>query len=382
MDTIMPVDERYAELARSLQDRGVEYVFASFVDVTGRTKSKCVPVEHLPELIAGHERYTPRGLGNLGQMTPDEDECVTVPDPETLCILPWDTRFAHMVADLYYGGREPFAALHPLGAQAAGRARPRPRDCGCCSAWRPSCTWSDPLIRRTAARPRGGRVPRADPAVRAYPSDRRLRRRVDARRHGLSRSDGQGHAAVRLRGLQLRPRGWGRPGGVRLRPRPGPATWRTGSPSSGSWPSRSPRRRASSATFMPKPYTDAWGSGAHFNMSLVDARTARTSSGMRTTGGDGDGARSRTASSPGSSGTPRVGRDLHAHGQLVQTAPATPERRHRCRGLRPGRRTATTTGRACSASPATGPAWRTGASTPPPTPTWPRRFCWRPGWKA
>ncbi len=27
------------------------------------------------------------------------------------------------------------------------------------------------------------------------------------------------------------------------------------------------------ATFMPKPYTDAWGSGHHFNMSLEDAET-------------------------------------------------------------------------------------------------------------
>jgi hypothetical protein len=27
------------------------------------------------------------------------------------------------------------------------------------------------------------------------------------------------------------------------------------------------------ATFMPKPYTEAWGSGAHFNMSLVDIDT-------------------------------------------------------------------------------------------------------------
>src|SRR5207237_2350019 len=28
-----------------------------------------------------------------------------------------------------------------------------------------------------------------------------------------------------------------------------------------------------SVTFMPKPYTGSWGSGAHFNMSLCDAAT-------------------------------------------------------------------------------------------------------------
>jgi glutamine synthetase len=109
MQTVFEVDERHVELARNLEAKGVHYVFASFIDIAGRAKSKCVPVEHLPDLMAGHERYTPRGLGNLGQMTPTEDECVAVPDPETLCIMPWDRRFAHMTADLYFGGTEPFA---------------------------------------------------------------------------------------------------------------------------------------------------------------------------------------------------------------------------------------------------------------------------------
>jgi glutamine synthetase len=109
MDTTFELEEKYAEMASDLAEQGVEYVFASFIDIVGRAKSKCVPIEHLPQLMAGHERYTPRGLGNLGKMTPTEDECVTVPDPSTLHVLPWDRRFAHMTADLYFGGTEPFA---------------------------------------------------------------------------------------------------------------------------------------------------------------------------------------------------------------------------------------------------------------------------------
>jgi glutamine synthetase len=109
MQTVFEVDSEHTELSTRLAAQGVKYVFASFVDVAGRAKSKCVPIEHLPDLMAGHERYTPRGLGNLGQMTPTEDECVAVPDAETLCILPWDRRFAFMTADLYFGGAEPFA---------------------------------------------------------------------------------------------------------------------------------------------------------------------------------------------------------------------------------------------------------------------------------
>ena len=48
-------------------------------------------------------------MGDLGRMTPNEDECVAIPDPTTLIVCPWDTRWAWMAADLWFGGTEPFA---------------------------------------------------------------------------------------------------------------------------------------------------------------------------------------------------------------------------------------------------------------------------------
>jgi glutamine synthetase len=109
LDTAFAIEPAHAELADRLRAEGVRYVFGSFIDVLGRAKSKCVPIDHLPALLAGHERYTPRGLGDLGVMTPDEDECVALPDPAGLRVLPWDRRFAWMPADLLFGGTEPFA---------------------------------------------------------------------------------------------------------------------------------------------------------------------------------------------------------------------------------------------------------------------------------
>lgn len=109
MDTVSAIDPAHVELSATLAAQGVEYVFGSFVDIQGRAKSKCVPVEHLADLLAGHERYTPRGMGDLGVMTPDEDECVALPDAGGLKIMPWDTRFAFMPADLLFGGTESFA---------------------------------------------------------------------------------------------------------------------------------------------------------------------------------------------------------------------------------------------------------------------------------
>ncbi len=109
MDTVSEVNAAHAELADDLSRRGVKYVMGGWIDVLGRSKSKIVPVGHLPAMLAGSERYTPRGMGGIGVMTPHEDECVARPDASTLKVFPWDTRFAWMAADLSFGGREPFA---------------------------------------------------------------------------------------------------------------------------------------------------------------------------------------------------------------------------------------------------------------------------------
>src|SRR5262245_23624533 len=108
MDTDRDLNPDHTALAQDLAAKGVEFAVGSFIDITGRSKSKVVPIAHLPNLLAGSERYTPRGMGVLGQMTPNEDECVAMPDPATLRICPWDRRFAWFAADLLYGGSVPF----------------------------------------------------------------------------------------------------------------------------------------------------------------------------------------------------------------------------------------------------------------------------------
>ncbi|MDQ1360763.1 MAG: glutamine synthetase [Acidimicrobiaceae bacterium] len=264
MDTIKQVEEQHEELAKTLAGQGVEYVFASFVDVTGRAKSKCVPIQHLPALFAGHERYTPRGMGNLGQMTPDEDECVTVPDRDTLCILPWDTRFAHMTADLYYGGTEPFALCT---RSVLKRAEERATSAG----YRMQLGIETELfVTRSFADHPGpdGYLQPSAPSGRLRPTPAydvestldmmpyldEMVRAMDACGFGVFSFDHEGGdgqvefdfdyapALVMADRITL----------FRLMAK------------------QIAKQVGLEATFMPKPYTDGWGSGAHFNMSLVD----------------------------------------------------------------------------------------------------------------
>jgi glutamine synthetase len=142
MDTVTELSSRHIELAESLAKQGVKYAVGCWIDVRGRPKSKVVPIDHLPNLLAGSERYTPRGMGGIGQMNPIEDEVVGIPDLATLKILPWDRRFAWMIADMSVGGREPFA-LCPrsvLKHQVAEAA-----DMATCANWEssPNSTFSN-----------------------------------------------------------------------------------------------------------------------------------------------------------------------------------------------------------------------------------------------
>ena len=58
MDTVRPLDVEHTALAERLAAQGVQYVLGGWIDITGRSKSKVVPVGHLPNLLAGSERYT------------------------------------------------------------------------------------------------------------------------------------------------------------------------------------------------------------------------------------------------------------------------------------------------------------------------------------
>ena len=109
MDTLRAVDTVYSKQTSDLADAGVRYVTAAWIDILGRSRGKSHPIARLPELLAGFARYTPRGINGIGQMDPVEEEVTAIPDLDTLTILPWDKRFAWMASDMWSDKGEPFA---------------------------------------------------------------------------------------------------------------------------------------------------------------------------------------------------------------------------------------------------------------------------------
>jgi glutamine synthetase len=97
-----------AEMKRELIGRGVEYCLATYVDVHGAAKAKTIPVASFEKMAGGSELFTVGAMEGMGLVGPQEDECAAVPDLASMMILPWDKRFAWFASDLYYHD-EPYA---------------------------------------------------------------------------------------------------------------------------------------------------------------------------------------------------------------------------------------------------------------------------------
>ena len=90
--------------ARRLQDEGVRYVLAGYVDMHGVSKSKVVPIGHLDAMMAGSELCTGAALDGVPQDVSDE-EVSPRPDPESVLVLPWRKDVAWFASDLWCEGK-------------------------------------------------------------------------------------------------------------------------------------------------------------------------------------------------------------------------------------------------------------------------------------
>lgn len=107
------IDPTIQAVQDDLRAKGVKYVIGAYVDIHGAQKAKVVPIDHLPQMAAGSERYTGYALDGLGQ-APNEDELASVPDFSQLIQLPWEKKLAWAPADLTFQGQP-----YPLSTRVA-----------------------------------------------------------------------------------------------------------------------------------------------------------------------------------------------------------------------------------------------------------------------
>ena len=216
---------------RAVDEEGIEFLFAQFVDMHAKPSAKLVPAQQLEGLLTDGAGFAGFAAGDIGQ-TPDNPDLIAMPDVGSFTQLPWKPEIGWFACDATVEGEAwPYcprtilrnqierARERRLRVQDRLRARvlPRPQDRG-----------RRDRARRPARHARAAllRHPRADPHV-------RLRLRGGAERQ-----------LARLGDVRDRPRGRQRAVRAELRLRGRAHDLRPGASSTATWSRRWPRSEA------------------------------------------------------------------------------------------------------------------------------------------
>lgn len=253
-------DPSHADLDARLTAEGVKYLLASYVDMHGVSKGKVVPISHLHRMLGGSELCTGAALEGVPQDVSDE-EVAALPDPASCIVMPWKKDVAWFASDLWCQGK-PF---EPCSRQILKRVVAKAQSMGFTFNLGMEAEFFMLKDDGDGFRPLSDRSHLAKPA---YDISRMLDNmawmdELVSAMNGLGwdvysfdHEDGIGQFEVdftyfdalgmadryvffRLMAHEIA------------------------------------RRHGGFASFMPKPYADRAGSGAHFNMSLADKTSGR-----------------------------------------------------------------------------------------------------------
>ena len=94
----------HSDLKSTLRSKNVKYLLPSYVDMHGASKSKCVPIAHFDRMMGGSELCTGAALDGIPQEIHDE-EVAAHPDASSCMIQPWQPDIAWFASDLWCEGK-------------------------------------------------------------------------------------------------------------------------------------------------------------------------------------------------------------------------------------------------------------------------------------
>jgi len=113
----------WGRLREDLVSNGVKYCFSSYVDAHGIPKGKTVPVHHFERMMRGSELFTGAALDGLGQ-GPHDDELAIHPDVNAVTQLPWRPEIAWAPGNLKYHNEPwPMCSRNVLSRQVERAAK-------------------------------------------------------------------------------------------------------------------------------------------------------------------------------------------------------------------------------------------------------------------
>ena len=97
------------ELRQRVENDGVEFIYAMFVEMHGKPCAKLVPVTNLDDLMENGAGFAGFAAGPIGQ-TPAAPDILALPDPDSYMVLPWQPNIAAIQCDPTVEGEDwPYA---------------------------------------------------------------------------------------------------------------------------------------------------------------------------------------------------------------------------------------------------------------------------------
>jgi glutamine synthetase len=116
-------DTATLETIRStMGERGVEFIFAQFVDLYGRPSAKLIPAANLDGLVEEGAGFAGFAAGEIGQL-PSDPDIAAMPDLSSFTLVPWQSNLARFACDVTVEGEAwpycPRTILRGMLAKAA-----------------------------------------------------------------------------------------------------------------------------------------------------------------------------------------------------------------------------------------------------------------------
>jgi glutamine synthetase len=93
------------QVSEFVKDKGIEFLLCSFVEMSGVPKAKLVPAVHLKEMAEGSAGFAGFATGNIGQ-GPHDPDMLAFPDFQSLTVLPWRKNVAWVASNIQVEGKE------------------------------------------------------------------------------------------------------------------------------------------------------------------------------------------------------------------------------------------------------------------------------------
>jgi len=106
MEESFPSKERIAEEQKKFEDAGVKYILSCWIDLLGVPKTKPVPLCDFEQLCLGKgPQFAVHSVSFVPELGPADADQIPVPDLDTIQICPWDPTCAWVFADLWWEGK-------------------------------------------------------------------------------------------------------------------------------------------------------------------------------------------------------------------------------------------------------------------------------------